>query len=409
LSNSFVNRRFRCLSIFLIVTYLAFIPQQARANPLALAALDSGFMVGTGETALTALGIAAGPALLVVSACLAAGVIYHNRQQIKDLTVGALDYLTKSGEGLGKGILDLGNGAASMTADAKSTLLQYLQKCKTSPPKTTIPLINSMTIKARSSLTLLTMPVNVGLMYRINLMQTGNSIIDNLHFTYQMQGYSQTWTGSSADIISFDGNKLRTGNDSYSFPSYGNLVIGVTNYGSFDTDFGISQQVFPDASICTDVGSVYDNPVFGGATAVKTIPASNTMTWDDVIGMTKADVGTKVKVSDPAKDTTDTPPNDYTMPDSSVSLDFSPLKSIDLSAKFPFCIPFDLVNSIKALSVEAKAPKWTINFDNKYFVGGGSFDIDFATFEKWAVIIRWGILVLFVFALIVITRRMIGS
>lgn len=95
------------------------------------------------------------------------------------------------------------------------------------------------------------------------------------------------------------------------------------------------------------------------------------------------------------------------LPSKDKSLDFTPLKTIGIEDKFPFCIPFDLRNSFKNLSATPKAPKWDIEFDKKYFIGGGSFSIDFAKFEAWAEIIRWGVLVAFIISLILITRKII--
>lgn len=94
-----------------------------------------------------------------------------------------------------------------------------------------------------------------------------------------------------------------------------------------------------------------------------------------------------------------------------VSLDFSPLLTAaeTLTNKFPFSIPWDLKRSFESIVVPAKAPKWTINFTKNFFVGGTTVDIDFAIFEKWAVIIRWGILIAFNFALILASRKLIGG
>jgi hypothetical protein len=93
----------------------------------------------------------------------------------------------------------------------------------------------------------------------------------------------------------------------------------------------------------------------------------------------------------------------------STSLNLQPLLGLDLSDRFPFCLPFDLVGSIQALSASATAPKWTINFDKSYYVGGGQLTIDFSQFELWAKIIRYFLLLAFVVTLILVTRKLIGS
>lgn len=80
-----------------------------------------------------------------------------------------------------------------------------------------------------------------------------------------------------------------------------------------------------------------------------------------------------------------------------------------LKNKFPFSIPWDLKNAVTSLMVTPVAPKWVIKFDKNYFVGGGEIVIDFAQFEIWAKIIRWGILIIFNIFLILATRRLVGA
>lgn len=75
--------------------------------------------------------------------------------------------------------------------------------------------------------------------------------------------------------------------------------------------------------------------------------------------------------------------------------------------KFPFCIPFDIKNAVAGLLATPQAPKWIINFDNGIFRGGGQIEIDFAIFEPFAVVIRWGIYLIFLFGIVIITRNII--
>lgn len=80
-----------------------------------------------------------------------------------------------------------------------------------------------------------------------------------------------------------------------------------------------------------------------------------------------------------------------------------------LKNKFPFSIPWDLKNAIASLVATPEAPRWTINFDARYFVGGGQIVIDFTQFEPWAKVIRWGLLIIFNLFLILATRKIIGA
>ena len=74
--------------------------------------------------------------------------------------------------------------------------------------------------------------------------------------------------------------------------------------------------------------------------------------------------------------------------------------------RFPFCIPFDLVNAIGAFSgLPRTPPKWVIPVN--IWGTENSITIDFAQFDIWAKIIRWGVLICFNVGLIVVTRKLI--
>lgn len=80
-----------------------------------------------------------------------------------------------------------------------------------------------------------------------------------------------------------------------------------------------------------------------------------------------------------------------------------------VSTRFPFSIPFDFINSIRAFNVSAAAPHFVWDFPSNYFVGGGQIDINFSQFEQWAVIIRWSCMLSFSIGLILLTRGIIGG
>ena len=82
----------------------------------------------------------------------------------------------------------------------------------------------------------------------------------------------------------------------------------------------------------------------------------------------------------------------------------------DLSGKFPFCIPFDLVDCFKSFGSNdaAEAPKWDLTFrvpgTNKDY----EFSVDLSMFDKYIPIFRSGVLILFLIGLILGTRKLIG-
>lgn len=95
----------------------------------------------------------------------------------------------------------------------------------------------------------------------------------------------------------------------------------------------------------------------------------------------------------------------------SVPFDYPNLKvpADIIKNKFPFSIPWDIKNAIASLVATPEAPKWTINFPGNIFIGGGQVVIDFAMFDTWAKILRWGLLIIFNITLILITRKVIGA
>ena len=79
------------------------------------------------------------------------------------------------------------------------------------------------------------------------------------------------------------------------------------------------------------------------------------------------------------------------------------------TTRFPFSLPWDLVRAFSTMQVARQAPRWTITFPSNIFIGGGNVIIDFIQFDTWAVIIRWGVLILFNIGLILVTRKIIGA
>lgn len=88
-------------------------------------------------------------------------------------------------------------------------------------------------------------------------------------------------------------------------------------------------------------------------------------------------------------------------PDNIESIDFSPITNVSISNKFPFSIPWDLKRAIEKLSSEGKPPKWEIPIVTE------TITIDMAEFEHLANIMRIFNTLIFIVALIILTRRLI--
>lgn len=99
---------------------------------------------------------------------------------------------------------------------------------------------------------------------------------------------------------------------------------------------------------------------------------------------------------------------DTTVPQE-VSLDFSAFKAIDLTKKFPFSIPWDILRSFGSfMNVSEKAPSWTLDFGAFSSLNvDAKYTIDLSMFNTLAAIVRWGILIIFQIGLILKTRDII--
>lgn len=75
--------------------------------------------------------------------------------------------------------------------------------------------------------------------------------------------------------------------------------------------------------------------------------------------------------------------------------------------KFPFCIPFDLVNVIKKMDSTATAPRFEFPFKFQRLGINETIVLDLSQFEKVAVVVRWFILVSYLLLLIYATRSLI--
>ena len=97
-------------------------------------------------------------------------------------------------------------------------------------------------------------------------------------------------------------------------------------------------------------------------------------------------------------------------PTFSKTIDLSPLY-MDLSTKFPFSIPFDIYNLFKDFEVSKKRPVVSYSLPEKYF-GTNKMEVDFAFYDDifpFTTILRYFLLISFVYFLIIKTRDLIGG
>lgn len=98
------------------------------------------------------------------------------------------------------------------------------------------------------------------------------------------------------------------------------------------------------------------------------------------------------------------------IPEEFNSLDFSPLY-FSFANKFPFCIPFDLINMIKEFESEKKEPKFYVDMsafsNNIAKTGNVGFEIDLTKFDELITIVRTITLISFIFYIAFKTRDII--
>lgn len=168
--------------------------------------------------------------------------------------------------------------------------------------------------------------------------------------------------------------------------------------GAIDTGVLNPTPVSLPSDVSVDVPSVVGSPdVVGG------VP------WESLKPVDKPIDGTDSKPVDSTDSKPIDKPIDKSLPD--VKIDFTPFTVVSENIKevFPFCIPWDISNSFKTLVAPKKAPVFDINFDSKYFTGGGSIQIDLTQFESMAKIFRFFILLTFSVCIVLITRKVIGG
>lgn len=156
-------------------------------------------------------------------------------------------------------------------------------------------------------------------------------------------------------------------------------------------------------------GEFVDEKLKTGDIAIS-IPIDKPLTYDTVIDKTYSDlISGDITLENTSS--TDIPgTNAPGVGNLSVELDLSPLY-IDLSKKFPFCIPFDIVNMIKDFSSVKKRPVVSVSLPEKYF-GSNTIDVDLAFYDDYfpfSTILRYFLLISFIYFLIKNTRNLIGG
>lgn len=98
-------------------------------------------------------------------------------------------------------------------------------------------------------------------------------------------------------------------------------------------------------------------------------------------------------------DRTTTPPANPSMPDMKVPP--------AITRKFPFSIPWDLYNAVTVLASPGQAPSWQTHIQNSTIGLDYTMNIDLSPFNALAAVMRWGLSLLFIIGLILVTTKLI--
>lgn len=85
------------------------------------------------------------------------------------------------------------------------------------------------------------------------------------------------------------------------------------------------------------------------------------------------------------------------------------LPEVLFKTKFPFCLPWDLYNVFVVLNAEPVAPKFDIPFKFDRLGIDYTFSVDLSEYEQLALISRVSLSVMFIIALILLSRKVIGA
>lgn len=230
---------------------------------------------------------------------------------------------------------------------------------------------------------------------------------DALHFISQAQigGYDEwdefdfgTWTisnysGIPAGQIQYNkSNVLQIwvpGTTNYYNVGQANDYTGVENF-LYKTLVDEQELPAPDFVISKANYDALSTPIADTATQTLAVPATESEVAQDI-------------------DVTQAVPADV-IPDYLPTYDMD-IPELIFTKKFPFSIPYDCFNAVKNLVAPATAPVWTFPFNIN--ISGCNINknitLDMTTVSPLVAVLRWGLSLIFIMGLIVVTRKLIGT
>ena len=171
-------------------------------------------------------------------------------------------------------------------------------------------------------------------------------------------------------------------------------------------DVGIDSSHIPGIdsfpSTADDLTDVLTYPDSIGISVPRDLSDTITKTAEDIRTVDKDKTDTKDDTKDDTSDNPNTKPKKPSIPSMS-------LPEILFKEKFPFCLPWDIYNLFVGLQAEAEAPRFVMPFKFERLGIDEEIVIDFSDYEEQIKIIRFFTGAMFVLALVMISRKIIGA
>lgn len=191
------------------------------------------------------------------------------------------------------------------------------------------------------------------------------------------------------------------------FGSGAGAASDIPSVGALPGNPGIDTTAYPGNDTWHD-GSINDDVATGNPSIGISVPTDIT---DETITDYTHDVARDIASADKVLDDTSTEdkPGDKDDDKKPSGLPSMTLPEILFKNKFPFCLPWDLYSLFVSLNATPKAPKFTIPFKNSRLNIDYEITIDISDYEMFAKLSRASLSVVFVVALILLSRKLIGA
>ncbi len=205
----------------------------------------------------------------------------------------------------------------------------------------------------------------------------------------------------SDDVISRNDNLINCDDLCLPINKIGQLLLGDDVFGvGVDSAHIPGIDSFP--STADDITDVSTYPDSIGISVPRDLSDTITKTAEDIRTVDKDKTDTKDDTKDDTSDNPNTKPKKPSIPSMS-------LPEILFKEKFPFCLPWDIYNLFVGLQAEAEAPRFVMPFKFERLGIDEEIVIDFSDYEEQIKIIRFFTGAMFVLALVMISRKIIGA